>query len=61
MQTFSNSNKKPFMPPTLKSGEVAYVSKGKETFSNLIYKKPFMPHTWELLFESSHPQIRGGS
>jgi hypothetical protein len=22
MQTFSNSNKKPFMPPTLKSGEV---------------------------------------
>jgi hypothetical protein len=30
----------------------------ESSFSNLIYKKPFMPHTWELLFESSHPQIR---
>jgi hypothetical protein len=34
---------------------------GMQTFNNLIYIKPFMPHTWELLFESSHPQIRGGS
>jgi hypothetical protein len=37
-----------------------------QTFSNS-NKKPFMPHTWEwmlleaLVFESSHPQIRGGS